>query len=533
MDTLEIVKIQEHEFLPNSKTIGSFRHLFILYHSILFTFGMESENSRSNTFISKMQRKFLGNLLLLVLLNLLVKPLAIFGIDAGVQNRIGAEEYGLYFSLFNFTYLFNIILDFGITNYNIKYVAQYPHLVKRYMGKIIPLRLLLFLVYVLVSGALAFGLGYEKKQWAILGILIFNQFIISMIQFLRSYFAGLMLFKIDTLLSVLDKMLLIFIVGFLLYFAANKEQFELNWFVVSQTASLFLTFLFALILLLWKVGIPKLQWSPAFNWVIIKQSFPYALLILLMMLYTRVDAVMIERLHSNGKLETGIYAQAFRILDAFVMFGLLFTNLLFPIFSKLITNRFSIKPLLDSASRLLFTFALVTAIGGYFFAEEVLNLVYLHHVANSIIVFKTLMITLIPLCMVMIYGTLLTANGSMKLLNVFAFVGLISNFILNCFFIPIWGSSGAAIATLITQSAVATVQLICVWRYFELKFHVQVFFSYSLMLGCLILGAYFLQKQFSNSSGLMIYLFSALGIAFISGMIQPKRMLQAFKKTEG
>jgi O-antigen/teichoic acid export membrane protein len=105
-----------------------------------------------------MQRKFLNNLMLMVLLNLLVKPLAIFGIDATVQNRIGAEEYGLYFSLLNFAYFFNIILDLGITNYNTKYVAQYPHLVKRYMGKILPkiisptLELFIFLVNSLSAG---------------------------------------------------------------------------------------------------------------------------------------------------------------------------------------------------------------------------------------------------------------------------------------------------------------------------------------------------------------------------------------------
>ena len=478
-----------------------------------------------------MQRKFIGNLILLVLLNLLVKPLAIFGIDAEVQNRIGAEEYGLYFSLFNFTYLFNIILDFGITNYNIKYVAQYPHLVKRYMGKIIPLRFLLFLIYAVVSTALALGLGYEGKQLTILAILIFNQLIISIIQYLRSYFAGLMLFKIDTILSVLDKVLLILIVGYLLYFSADKSNFELNWFIAAQTASFFFTFLFALILILWKVGIPKLHWSPAFNWVIIKRSFPYALLILLMMLYTRVDAVMIERLHPNGKVETGIYAQAFRILDAFVMFGLLFTNLLFPIFSKLINDRISIKPLLDSASRLIFTFALVTSIGGYFFAEELLTLIYTNNISSSVIVFKILMITLIPLCMVMIYGTLLTANGSMKLLNVFAFAGLLLNLILNWYFIQLWGASGAATATLITQSVVSVIQLFYVWKYFKLKIEFNVFLSYCSLIVLLLLGGYFLQQQYSSFAGLLIYLIIALGIALISGMIQPKALLKSLKKS--
>jgi len=46
-----------------------------------------------------MKRKFITNLALVIFLNLLVKPFWIFGIDRTVQNVVGAESYGLYFSL--------------------------------------------------------------------------------------------------------------------------------------------------------------------------------------------------------------------------------------------------------------------------------------------------------------------------------------------------------------------------------------------------------------------------------------------------
>ena len=65
-----------------------------------------------------MQKKFLRNLVLLVFLNLLVKPFWILGVDRQVQNVVGPEEYGLYFTIFNFSFLFYIFLDLGITNFN-------------------------------------------------------------------------------------------------------------------------------------------------------------------------------------------------------------------------------------------------------------------------------------------------------------------------------------------------------------------------------------------------------------------------------
>ena len=65
-----------------------------------------------------MKQKFVWNLFLIVILNLLIKPFYIIGIDAEVINRVGLTEYGNYFALINLSFLFNptgfsnkIILD--------------------------------------------------------------------------------------------------------------------------------------------------------------------------------------------------------------------------------------------------------------------------------------------------------------------------------------------------------------------------------------------------------------------------------------
>ncbi len=46
-----------------------------------------------------MQRRFLLNFALLLVLNLLVKPFYILGIDAGVQVHVGSAVYGTYAAL--------------------------------------------------------------------------------------------------------------------------------------------------------------------------------------------------------------------------------------------------------------------------------------------------------------------------------------------------------------------------------------------------------------------------------------------------
>ncbi|MEZ4982584.1 MAG: hypothetical protein R2769_13575 [Saprospiraceae bacterium] len=45
-----------------------------------------------------MQREFNLNIIMLVAINLLIKPFFIFGIDRTVQNVVGTSEYGMYFT---------------------------------------------------------------------------------------------------------------------------------------------------------------------------------------------------------------------------------------------------------------------------------------------------------------------------------------------------------------------------------------------------------------------------------------------------
>ena len=61
-----------------------------------------------------MRKTFVTNLLLLLFLNLLVKPFYIFGIDRTVQNVVGTEVYGLYAAMFSLSIIFNIILNIFI-----------------------------------------------------------------------------------------------------------------------------------------------------------------------------------------------------------------------------------------------------------------------------------------------------------------------------------------------------------------------------------------------------------------------------------
>ena len=112
-----------------------------------------------------MQKKFIINLFFLIGINLLVKPFWIFGIDRTVQNVVGAADYGLYFAVMNFSFLFGFMLDFGLTGFNNRSVAQHEHMAGKYTGSILGMKSALALLYALISFAAAFIIGYDTLHF--------------------------------------------------------------------------------------------------------------------------------------------------------------------------------------------------------------------------------------------------------------------------------------------------------------------------------------------------------------------------------
>ncbi len=240
-----------------------------------------------------MKKRFLTNLALLVILNLLIKPFWFFGIEVGVQNTVGEEMYGFYFSLFNFTFILNILLDLGINNFNNRAISREHGLLKDYLAAIVPLKVLLSLVYaaaVLLAGKI---IGYSEEQFRMLWILILNQFLASYILYLRTNISGLQYFRTDSLLSVMDRSLMILFTGLLLWGNITEQTFRIEWFVYAQTLSYFLTLITVAIIVRYRSGAFMHRINLKRSLEILRMSYPFALLILLMSLFNRVDSVML------------------------------------------------------------------------------------------------------------------------------------------------------------------------------------------------------------------------------------------------
>ncbi len=429
-----------------------------------------------------MKRKFVVNLLILLFLNLLIKPFWILGIDRSVQNAVGAGEYGFYFAIFNFTFLFNILLDFGITNFNNRNIAQNHQLLQKHFSSILILKLMLFAFYCVISLGAGMLIGYDAGQLKMLALLGFNQFLISFILYLRSNISGLHFFKTDSVISVLDRLLMIIICGVLLWGHITEGPFRIEWFIYAQTAAYLLTAFIAFLIVVRKASFSRLKWNRPFFFMIIKQSFPFAILVLLMAFYNRIDSVMLERLLPGtlGETQAGIYASAYRLLDATNMIAYLFSVILLPMFARMLKFKESVESLTRLSFTLLFVLSITVALGSYFYSTEIMTLLYPQHAHESLAdfqarmgqtstIFGLLMAGFVPISTTYIFGTLLTSNGNLKQLNLVAGGGMILNITLNFVLIPRFLCIGSAYASLLTQFLTALVQVILACYVFKFR----------------------------------------------------------------
>lgn len=491
-----------------------------------------------------MQKKFVKNLALILFLNFLVKPFWILGVDRQVQNVVGPEEYGFYSAILSFSFLFFIFLDLGITNYNNRNIAQNTQLLKKHFAGIGTLKLILGIVYAVVIMGIGVIWGYRGHELYLLAVVGFNQFLLSFILYLRSNISGLLLFKTDSFLSVLDRLLMIIIVGTLIWTGLLSINFTIEWFVYAQTIAYFITAIIALFAVLRKSGKLSLNWNPVFFLVILKKSLPFALLVLLMSFYNRIDPVLIDKLLPKeiGAYQAGVYAQAFRLLDAGQNFAFLFSVLLLPLFSKMIKERKPINDLVKLSFSILVTGALIIAFSSGFYSSEIMSLMYSRfetetvaeftlRISQSSTILTILMFSFVAISSNYILGTLLTANKSLKTLNMIAFAGLVANIAVNLLLIPKLMAVGSAWASLIAQGGTAILQVFLAKKVFGMKTDYKLIARFLSLILIMIATGYFLKNSNFMSWSLSVSLMVIVGLtsAFILKLLNIRQLIRILK----
>lgn len=397
-----------------------------------------------------MRQTFILNLFLVLIINALIKPLYIFGIDAQVQDILGVHIYGGYFALLNFAYLFQFIQDPGLQNWNAQYVPKATASLSLHFSNVLALKLILGTIFILVVMVSSPYVGAEP----VLMVFIVLQLVLSSLFMLfRSTFAGMGYYFYDTLISALDKVLMIVIIGYIVWYRKD-EAFSILMFVQLQVLCSLIACIILGVLLL-----PKLQLS--FSLVslshvkkIIVACLPFVITLLFMTIYNKIDGVMLGFMIDDNNEQAGIYASAYRFYEALNMIGYLFAALLLPMFASNIQNKPVLIDLHNLGVKYIGLLSIVILCFFLVYGNDVMTLLYSMYDSRYLYALWALIGGFVFVGLASIFGCLLISLNHVKHLNLIYGIGLVFNIVLNYIAIPRYGAIGAAVTTLCTQFVV-------------------------------------------------------------------------------
>jgi O-antigen/teichoic acid export membrane protein len=469
-----------------------------------------------------MKREFTYNIVLLVLINIIVKPLYIFGVETRIQNILGPQEYGLYFSLYAIIFMLLVFNDPGIQNYNTIYVAKNEKELPYHFPRLLGAKAVLIVLFMLLSLLCCFALGYGASTLGyIMGIcLLFS--LSTLFVLLRAQLSSMGYYRWDTFYSSLDKLLLLLVLGGLIL---SSSIHSLSTFIVVQLVIYALCVVSVLATLAYKKMniIPILDKDYTID--LIKKCIPYATVMVLTSIIMRLDTLMVNKLMANGDFEAGLYSASYRFVEAASMFGYLFAGLMLPMISK---QKDKTSSLFSFVMRLLVIVALAITVSVYFYSNEVYSFFYGEAYHQGRKVLHILSLVILPIALNQIFGALLLAQGALKGYNKILLAIALFALLVYGIAVPYHGLMGAGLGSI----AVQLLLLLSTAWYALRKSYINIshckiphLIFYSIIVPVLGYGIY-TYVPIPWYMGLLLISLIALGVAFAIGLVR----IQEFKE---
>jgi len=305
----------------------------------------------------------------------------------------------------------------------------------------------MLVIYITISFFIAWLFDMHDSQIFFYTVII--QAFTSLFIFFRSLITANQLFTTDAWLSVLDKSLMILICGLFLY-TSLMRNFNLILFLQIQIACVTFAILISLIILLRNKLLTSAGGTKKLNEVIVS-VIPFALIILFMSTHYRLDGFLLERMHTRGAYEAGIYAAAYRLLDAANIAGYLVASFLVPFVARNKDQKQIIQVAVLNSRHFLISLAVLIVSFAVLFAPWIQEVLYYSEDPYHSTILQYCLLSLPGYFFVHVYGSMLTATGRLKEFITILIWSVVINSALNVFLIPSYGALGCCIAAIVSQ----------------------------------------------------------------------------------
>jgi O-antigen/teichoic acid export membrane protein len=397
-------------------------------------------------------KQYFKNISFLFFINFAVKPIWVFVLDRKFQLMYGNELYGNYFSLLSLIYIYSIVLDLGIHNYITKKMADKSYSLTVDFYKLLHVKLFLGFLYLIIVVGTLFIFQFSFFKSILFFIIALNQLLFSFFQFGRSFIQGLQRFGLDSWLSSIDRIFLVLLGSVLVY-----TSLGLNLGIISFIGIHFIAYLLSLTItyffLLRNIPLENKKVTFSFFSRLIHDALPFIAISILMVIYTRTDAVLLQNLLPNGNEHSGIFALSYRFFDsAYNALYLLSMFLLPAVSAHFVSQNHTII-----RQKVFYSFVIATVIALGFVVltfigcKEIFHYLYKTDSPYAIHTYQLGVWSVLGVAWMYVFGSFLTGIGKYKPIIIIVAIGVLLNIGLNLWLIPLYKAVGAAIACSVAQ----------------------------------------------------------------------------------
>lgn len=369
-----------------------------------------------------------------------------FFVTIYVIRYLGPSQFGILSYAISFVGLFAAVATLGMDNIIIRELVNYPLKRDEILGSAFLLRLsgaVLSIILILITTLILSESNYN----IILILIIGSSTIFQSFNVIDHYFQSKVLSKFSVYVQLSTLAISSTIKLILIYF-----RFPLIYFAI-------ITSLEALLIATGFNIVYKINHELIFKWhfvvsrarQLLKDSWPLILSGLVIAVYAKIDQVMLKNM-LNDK-EVGFYAAAVRIAEAWYFFPIAISTSLFPaiINAKHISEKLYLSRL-QKLYDLLAWMAIGIAIPITIFSKTIITILLGNEFFSSAGVLTIYIWAGIAVFLGVGSSQYLVNENLTKISFLRTFIGMIINVILNLLFIPKYGITGSAWATLISYS---------------------------------------------------------------------------------
>lgn len=387
---------------------------------------------------------FISNLAWL-LIDKLVRLVVGVIVGAWVARYLGPQEFGLLSYALIFCSFFATVSTLGLDGIVIRELSTRSSKSNEILGTTFYLRLFSGIVLFCISIFIILMLESNATLIVITAILALGM-IFQSTDVIDLWFQS----KSQSRKTILPKGTSYLIAATLRIFIIYKA-FTVVYFAIISLLEILLSC--ALVLQSYKKSVQKINWIFNKNLALslLKESWPYILSSISILVYMRIDQVMI-RAHA-GDAELGIYSAAVHLSSVFNTIPMILMIAVGPIIAKLSVNNVQAsKKLLSNLFSFIWWSMLPLSMLFFIFSESIINIVYGAAYEGASRVLAVHIFTNIPIGLGVVQSLWIINNKKSSLSLYKTIIGAAINIGLNFLLIPLYGAFGAAIATLIAQS---------------------------------------------------------------------------------